>query len=198
MYEICITLKHFISLLDSLVPMIEGILILNNMEEIWKDINDWNGVYQISNLGNVKSKRSTRHKILKGCIDTGGYKYVALCKDCKRTFKWIQRLVAIHFIENPLGLHDVNHIDGDRKNNKITNLEWVNRRENVSHGNFLRNSDKKYIGIYQNKSGRWASKIWVNGESKSLGTFNTDIEANMAYQNYLQNNLMNNKYSSNQ
>lgn len=99
------------------------------MQEIWKDIKGYEGLYQISNFGRVKRNGN----ILKP-IDSHGYKYVHLCnKNHERKNHAIHRLVALTFIYNPSNLPQVNHIDGDKSNNLITNLEWVTATENAYH-----------------------------------------------------------------
>ena len=108
------------------------------MEEIWKDIKDYEGLYQVSNLGRVKSLPNTAHKneiILKPSI-TNGYYSVALNKSGKQKRVYIHRLVAEAFIPNPHNLSQVGHKDennyktGDGCNNCVDNLEWCTQEEN--------------------------------------------------------------------
>lgn len=101
------------------------------MDEIWKEIPEFNGIYAVSNFGNVrnlkyqKTKKQSIHKAI-------GYKYVCLCKSgvCK-TF-YIHRLVAEIFLGHETNL-EVNHKDGNKENNHISNLEWVTHHENILH-----------------------------------------------------------------
>lgn len=99
-------------------------------QEIWKDIPIYVGRYQASNLGRIKNIQ-TNH-IMKQQIDIDGYFIVSLEGLKKRTYK-VHRLVAMTFIPNPLNKAQINHIDGNKKNNVITNLEWVTPRENIKH-----------------------------------------------------------------
>jgi hypothetical protein len=114
------------------------------MEEIWKDIKGYEGLYQISNLGKVKSlskqcryshsvTNKTHYRITKEKILCNryckGYKTIQLQN---KQFR-ICRLVAIHFIDNPQNKPCVNHIDGNKKNDTINNLEWVTYSENMKH-----------------------------------------------------------------
>lgn len=107
------------------------------MNEIWKDIVGYEGLYQISNLGNVKSldyRRTGKERILKPVTDSVGYLHVVLCKNRKlKTFN-IHRLVANAFLENPDHKSDVNHKDEDKTNNCVDNLEWMTRKENINYG----------------------------------------------------------------
>lgn len=97
-------------------------------EEIWKDISGYEGLYQISNLGRVKSKR----KILKPI--NGEYLHVGLSKNGIQTTKLIHRLVAENFIDNPNNLPQVNHKDENKHNNCVNNLEWITFKENMNYG----------------------------------------------------------------
>lgn len=100
------------------------------MKEIWKDIFGFNGKYQISNFGNIRSKdkleykQQTNHK---------GYKIITLWGDGYRRTIGVHRLVALHFIPNPGLLEQVNHIDGNKTNNHVSNLEWCDNKQNQTH-----------------------------------------------------------------
>lgn len=113
------------------------------MEEIWKDVAGYEGLYQVSNLGRVKSfGRYVRNRfglvwrpgrVLKGGKDNKGYLTVVLCDDKKRhTFK-IHKLVARTFVQNLDRKPQVNHIDGNKQNNRVNNLEWCSQSENMAH-----------------------------------------------------------------
>lgn len=103
------------------------------MEEIWKDIDGYIGKYQVSNLGKVRSlprNGTVRYKrILKIQTDRKGYNYVSFHK---KKFK-VHRLVAEAFIPNPENKPQVNHIDGNKINNCVNNLEWATAQENIQH-----------------------------------------------------------------
>lgn len=117
---------------------------MNNEAEIWKDIKGYEGLYQVSNLGNVKSlvgwngkRYIEREKILKKTVHQGRGNYyrevVNLAINKKRKMCKVHRLVAEAFLPNPNNLPQVNHIDGNPFNNKAENLEWCTARENVIH-----------------------------------------------------------------
>ena len=101
--------------------------------EEWRDIEGFEGLYQISNCGRVKSFKCERTHIMKPANSGNGYLIVDFKKDGKRTRKFIHRLVALAFIENVGDKSDVNHIDGNKQNNRVENLEWATRSENVLH-----------------------------------------------------------------
>lgn len=112
--------------------------------EIWKDIENFSK-YQVSNLGNVKSKdRYTKAKdneiihrkefLLKGFINKKGYKQVTLYDDNgKPKTMRVHKLVALTFIENENNLSQINHIDGNKLNNEVSNLEWISNYDNMQH-----------------------------------------------------------------
>lgn len=99
------------------------------MEE-WKDIEGYDGDYKISNLGRAFSLKRSKPFQLKNMVDSHGYLQVELFKNGERKHFRVHRLVAIHFIPNPENLEFVNHIDHDKTNNSIENLEWCTALEN--------------------------------------------------------------------
>lgn len=105
-------------------------------KEIWKDIEGYEGLYQVSNLGRIKSlgMRSNHKKemIMKQQI-VRGYKKVTLTKESKPKIYSVHRIVAYEFIENIDDKIEVNHIDGNKLNNCVYNLEWVTPSENIRH-----------------------------------------------------------------
>lgn len=112
------------------------------MTEIWKDIPGYEGYYQVSNIGNVKSLerkdklgRKVRSKIITPIVTSKGYLEVGLYKDGNRHIFKIHRLVGLAFIPTVKDKNEINHIDENKQNNMVDNLEWCNRSENVNHGN---------------------------------------------------------------
>lgn len=103
------------------------------MKEIWLKIKDYDGMYEISNLGRIKSLKRNSERILSLTKDRYGYLGVRLCKNgIMKRFK-VHRLVAEYFIDNPNNLFEVNHIDGNKENNVVDNLEWSTRSQNLKH-----------------------------------------------------------------
>lgn len=117
------------------------------MEEVFKDVSGFEDYFQISNFGNVFSKRS--NKLLKIHLPKGkGYASFTtkIGGRLGETFNLkIHRLVAIAFVENPLNKNEVNHIDGNKLNNMASNLEWVTQKENISHA--------KSLGLFKTAEG---------------------------------------------
>lgn len=102
--------------------------------EIWRDIDGFDGLYQVSNLGRVRRLHKTiPPRILTTCFDNRGYPKVGLCHGGKCKTRKIHRLVALAFIPNPDGKPEVNHIDGNPHNSCASNLEWVTHLENSRH-----------------------------------------------------------------
>ena len=114
------------------------------MVEIWKDIPEFKGFYQVSNIGRVKSLdrvdsngRKRPMKILQLNPDSDGYLIVGLHKNGKCKTAKIHRLVAEAFIQNPNRYKEVNHKDENKKNNSVENLEWCTTQYNLTYGHRL-------------------------------------------------------------
>lgn len=166
---------------------IQNLSLVDVEGEVWKDIPNYENIYQVSNLGRVKSLSRTmykgkrcfnsKEKILKSCL-SNSYLGVNLYNFCKLKFYRVHRLIGITFLENLKNYKQVNHIDGNKINNNIENLEWVTARENRCHNVKNINTSSKYIGVYLHKlSKKWQSTIKLNGKTIYLGIFNTQEEA---------------------
>lgn len=164
------------------------------MEELWLDIIGYEGLYSISNLGRVKSIKSD--KILTGTIKVNSnsknkYRIVSLVN---KRFR-VHRLVALHFLPVVEGKNIVNHIDLDSLNNCVTNLEWVDNRENVSHGWLSKKTSSSYVGVYYSKSmDKWCSFIQIDKKKIHLGTFKSEDEAYTTRLDYMKINNIVTKY----
>ena len=166
----------------------------NSIEEEWKDIKDYEGLYQISNFGRVKSlerinknNRKVRERILKQSKDNMGYYMVGLSKYGKEKTRTIHRLVAETFINNPNGYNYINHIDCNKTNNKVENLEWCTQKYNVQEA-FRNNLQKVYRGKDSTSSKKVGQydlkdnliKIWdcTMDIQRELGFKNNNISSN--------------------
>ena len=143
---------------------------MNKSESIWRPVEGYEGIYEVSSAGEVKSlprlkycghKGSPPQKVvgrtLKVSEDRLGYSRVKLSKDGTSNLKYLHRIIASAFIEPIAGKMEVNHIDGDKSNNSLKNLELVNRSENMKH-NFS-------IGISQARRGDDNNKAKLSWDS---------------------------------
>jgi len=166
-------------------------------KEIWKDVKGYEGHYQVSNLGRVKSlnrfakaksngTRFIKERILSPAKDGGGYYKVSLHKNTNRKTLKIHKLVAMAFLgHKPCGYNEVvDHIDNNKLNNRLDNLQLTTQRHNLSKDK--KGGTSKYTGVYWYKARKkWRSSIRYNGKKESLGYFNDEIEASKAYQDRL-------------
>jgi len=148
--------------------------------EIWKDIEGYEGLYQISNLGNVKSlpkilknnhsKYVSKEKYLKQSIGKKGYHSVSLSNNKARKWNSIHRLVAIAFIPNLLNLPQVNHKDENKSNNSVSNLEWCTNEYNENYGTRnQRRSEKLSKRVHQYSKEGELIKNW--GSAAKCGEY---------------------------
>ena len=116
------------------------------MEEIWKDKKDYEGHYQVSNWGRVKSIKFGKERILKPQKNTSGYLCVTLCKNNNQCQFEVHRLVAEVFLPNPNNYKEVNHKNEIKTDNRVENLEWCDRKYNQNYGTRTEKCSKK---VYQ-------------------------------------------------
>jgi len=152
------------------------------MKEIWKDIKGYEGYYQVSNTGKVKSFHGKNERILSHRINRSGYCQVALSLQNNLKYFVIHRLVALTFIPNPNNKKEVNHKDGNKTNNNIYNLEWATRSENLLHSYDigLRKIRKhKNLDNYKKNKGYnyWGKKQVIIFDKETAKLFNSIKEA---------------------
>lgn len=114
--------------------------------EIWKDIEGYEGLYQVSNYGRVKSlgnEASRKEKIRKVRFNNDGYPVIYLHKNGEKKFFLIHRLVAQTFIPNPNNLPEINHKDECKTNSFVENLEWCDRLYNINYGNAITKANER-------------------------------------------------------
>ena len=157
------------------------------MNEIWKDVVDYEGLYQISNLGRVKSLQFNKEKILKPQLVNNNYFIVRLCNNNYKS-RLVHQLVAESFLgHKPCG-HKlvVDHINDIKTDNRLENLQIVTQRFNnrKAQGNYSSN----YKGVsWAKESNKWTSRIYIKGKYQYLGLFINEHEAHLTYQNALNN-----------
>ena len=159
--------------------------------EIWKDIKGYEGMYQISNYGRVKGLERWTHfkngkkprlepeRILKFKKHHKGYLKAQLRKEDKMKSYFIHRLVAQAFIPNPEEKSQVNHIDGDKTNNHVSNLEWNTQSENLRHSYHVLGSHKKSVeNMYEPRMRAKCIPVVVYDlEGNIVGEFRSKAEA---------------------
>jgi len=154
--------------------------------EVWKEIPGFKS-YEVSNLGNVRSLKFNKLKVLKKIINKRGRYKVNLCENGKKSTSCkISQLSAMAFLNHiPCG-HKivVDHIDNNKENDRLYNLQLISNRENIIKD--TNRGSSKYVGVSWHKNQyKWRAQICVNGKIKHLGTFTDEKEAAQAYQNEL-------------
>jgi len=150
--------------------------------EVWKRIEDFDD-YEVSNLGAVYSIRTG--KILSLSEDRKGYSVVHLYRNGYRSNKKVHRLVAEAFIPNPDNLPEVDHINGNRKDNRVHKLRWVSSSVNTRNRDACRNAASQYNGVYKDRrTGKWYTRVWVEDKLVHLGTFIEETEAARAFNQF--------------
>lgn len=142
---------------------------MEEIKEEWKPVVGFESLYAVSNLGRVKSlnyRNQGFEKIMRLSTSPDGYYYLTLYKNNKGYTKRPNRLVAEAFIPNPNGYEEVNHIDTNRKNNIVTNLEWCTHAYNIEHSKKLGNYNRPdWVGEGNpNYGNRKLSQIYANNK----------------------------------
>lgn len=138
-----------------------------NSKEEWKSIPRYDDYYA-SSLGRIKSKRFNRSKILKPNTNCKGYLYLTLCKNKIRKSMTVHSLISLTFIGNRPSNFDINHKDGNKKNNYIDNLEYCSRSDNMKHA-FNTGISKPVVGSRNGKSKLTGSQVIRIKELLNMG-----------------------------
>lgn len=168
-------------------------------KEIWKDIPGYEKLYQVSNIGRIKSLKRfivrgnngwiCKESILTNKFDNHGYYFISLSKNRTKRQFFIHKLVLMAFTGyNSNGRYDkvIDHINNIKTDNRLENLQIITQRENTSKDKFRINTTSKYIGVYWNKHAKqWAARITVNKEKIYLGYFKNEYDAYLAYKKEL-------------
>ena len=148
---------------------------MNENNEVWKDILGYEGLYQVSDKGRLKSIGYGKERILKLVKDRGGYLTVGLRKNGEVKTCKIHRLVAQTFIPNPDNLSDINHKDEDKTNNSVQNIEWCSAKYNCNFGTRnQRISEKTSKPVLQFTKDGELIREWKSA---------TDVQRNLGYDN---------------
>jgi hypothetical protein len=160
------------------------------IKEVWKSVDDYEGFYEVSNMGDVRSmNRYTKDgkflkgKVLKQGLCTSGYKHVVFCKDGIKKDMLVHRLVARAFLQNENKYAEINHKDEDKCNNVVSNLEWCDRVYNnnynsVAARNLLKATKAIIKGVLQIKDGRTIGIFESMKEAeRATGIFHESISA---------------------
>ena len=157
-------------------------------EEVWKEVPGYSS-YMTSSRGRVKSLKFGKERIMKQTLcNKGGYLKVGLSKECnKKQFK-VHQLIAMTFLGHVLCGHriEVNHIDGDKTNNNLSNLELLTRREHAIVTWKSKYKTSSYAGVSWSKQNKkWVAQIYIDDKIKYLGSFEDEVLASEAYQKAL-------------
>ncbi len=156
------------------------------MKEEWKPIKDYEGLYEVSNLGRVKSLKFGKEKLLKQGIDGCGYLMCILHNNSRRQTRTTHQIVSEAFLSHERCGYKlvVDHINDIKIDNRVENLQLITQRDNSfkTQGKY----SSKYKGVCWDKNAKkWQSAIRINGNRIYLGLFNCELAAHLAYQNKL-------------
>ena len=169
---------------------------MQEQKEVWLPVKSYEGVYEVSNLGRVRSlDRMCKHskgdltikgRIKKTPLSSRGYVQVGLCLDGVCKTRQVHQLMAVAFLGHKICGHKivVDHIDNNRLNNNLDNLQLTTARNNTSKD--VTGKTSKYTGVSLHKpSNKWEARIQIKGKNKYLGLFSCELKAAAAYQKAL-------------
>ena len=144
--------------------------------EVWKDVVGYEGLYEVSNLGRVKSK-TRKNTILLKPSETKGYLFVFLCKDKKVKRKSIHRLVANAFIENPYNYPIINHVNENKADNRVENLEWCSAKYNINYYFDMHPKKREeYRNNFTDKDGKHFNPVGARKRLEPIAQINENFE----------------------
>lgn len=149
-------------------------------KEYWRDIVGYEGLYQVSNWGRVRSlaRNGTKGKILKPRLRSDGYLQVSLCKDGKQLNKKVHRLVAEAFLDNPNNLPEVNHLSEDKTDNRVQNLCWVSSKANC---NWATRNERISKSMKNRKNSTTIVQCYLDGSVIMEWTSANEIERQLGF-----------------
>lgn len=152
------------------------------MQEEWKPIPSLDGIYEASNLGNIRSIRFNKVLVLKTRESRRGYVHVDISFNKTKYTKQVHVLIAEAFFDHKPNnkFYVVDHINNIKNDNTLSNLQIISQRENASKDR--KNKTSKYIGVHwSTMKKRWISSIFIDGKTKRLGSFKCELAAYYRY-----------------
>lgn len=147
-----------------------------NQKEIWKDIPEYENLYQASTLGRIRSVKNN-YLIMNDYDNKHGYRSITLYKNKNKKVEKVHRLIAKTFMPNPFNKPCTNHKNGIRYDNRVENLEWVDYSENAKHGFRKLGRINPWKGKFGSEHNRSKEVRWYSSDRILLGTFGSISEA---------------------
>lgn len=162
---------------------------MENNKEIWRSVDGYDGIYDASSTGRVRSLKFNKSKVLKNTLSKSGYLKVVLCNSLGQKTISVHQLVAMGFLSHTPNGHKVvvDHIDNNKLNNNVSNLQLITSRGNISKD---QKGSSRYTGVHWHKASmKWVAQIEINGKKNHLGLFTSELDASNAYKNKLKSIL---------
>jgi len=151
---------------------------INNCE--WVELDGFHGDYYVSELGDVVSFKYTKPRVLSQAVNSDGYHTLVLCNGKERLNKRVNRLVAQCFLDGFGDDLQVDHVDGDKLNDCVSNLRLCTCMENIHYKSERLNHSSKYTNVYKHGD-KFRTQITIDGEKHHIGTFTYERSAYKAY-----------------
>ena len=175
--------------------------------ETWRDIDGYAGLYQVSNLGRVRSVprktycgpvygyRRNRGRVLHLHTRINGYTFLTICKNGKPKSFDVHRFVAKAFCHVTPGAYEVDHIDRDKQNNRAYNLRWVHSSDNKYNSCRRDSAASRFNGVKLSHK-KWRATVRVGKKIVCIGTFKDEISAARAFDSYCKVNKLNRRLNN--